>query len=126
MFHSCRSRLHHIQLSATRSTVYRPLTAPSPQALCWYTPRKCCSILSLHEEEGREDIDVVGVVACITSSHVMSHEEAEAERQLDSVFLVDEERRLLLVNVWDSLEVSPVSCGSAYTSHIRTCAHNNN
>ena len=49
----------------------------------------------------------MGVVACITSGHVMSHDlEESATQQLDSVFLADSERRLLLVKIWDGLEVS--------------------
>ncbi len=54
----------------------------------------------------------MGVVACITSGHVMSHGlEEGAKQQLDSVFLADSERRLLLVKIWDGLEVSTLLYG---------------
>lgn len=87
------------------------MTSPNSQTLCWYTPRKCYSISSLREESrlAGDDIDVVGVVACITSNHVMSHDlEEQTERQLDNVFLANGEKGLLLIKVWDGLEVCMV------------------
>ena len=59
---------------------------------------------TIHLSHG--ELDVVGVVVCITSSHVMSHDsESGSGRQLDSVFLADSESHLLLVKIWDGVEV---------------------
>ena len=62
------------------------------------------------------ELDIVGVVVCITSSHVMSHDlESGPERQLDSVFLADNESHLLLVKIWDGVEV----CHMHHTTHTK-------
>lgn len=100
-------RFKHLQLTATRSTCYEPLKTTDSSPL--FLPREVTPTSQLgdltSDQLAFKEVDTVGIVVCICSDHVTSHDPEGAERQVDSVFVADFEERLMVVRLWDGLKV---------------------
>ena len=102
-------RYKHLQLTATRSTRYEPLKTDEESP--FYHPRIFTPVSQLggrgRDQLTYREVDTVGMVVCICSDHVMSHDPDDGEgRQVDSVYVADAEGCLMVVRMWEGLKVS--------------------
>ncbi len=97
-----------LQLSATRSTRYGPLTIAPEAMTSSYAPRQCTPISSFHATPSLHlpygEFDTVGVVVYHVTSSVPTNE--SSTRQLVTVYVSDAHGSMLAVKLWGGLKVS--------------------